>query len=140
MEPYSKFQRHNYDIYSTVNITYPRACLGGNIIIHTIDGDVAYNVKAGIQTGTRVCLRGGVPSLRNKKMRGNHYVDLVVDVPTSLSKDQKKLLEQLDETFEKKTRRKKIKAIAKRRPYAGAFFVFMKGSINNIKFLYKISI
>lgn len=108
VEDHKEFQRHDYDIYSTVKITYPRAALGGDIIIHTIDGDVAYNVKAGTQTGTRVRLRGkGVPSLRNKKMRGNHYVDLVVDVPSSLSREQKKLLEQLDETFEKKEKKKK---------------------------------
>ena len=74
----------------------------------TIDGDVAYNVKAGTQTGTRVRLRGkGVPSLRNKKMRGNHYVDLVVDVPTSLTREQKKLLEQLENSFEGKEKKKK---------------------------------
>ena len=73
-----------------------------------IDGDVAYNVKAGTQTGTRVRLRGkGVPSLRNKKMRGNHYVDLVVDVPTSLTREQKKLLEQLENSFEGKEKKKK---------------------------------
>lgn len=40
-------------------------------------------------------------------MRGNHYVDLVVDVPTSLSREQKKLLEQLDASFEKKDKKKK---------------------------------
>lgn len=108
VEDHKEFQRHDYDIYSTVKISYPRAALGGDIIIHTIDGDVAYNVKAGTQTGTRVRLRGkGVPSLRNKKMRGNHYVDLVVDVPVSLSREQKKLLEQLNETFEKKEKKKK---------------------------------
>ena len=91
-----------------MQISYPRAALGGDIIIHTIDGDVAYNVKAGTQTGTRVRLRGkGVPSLRNKKMRGNHYVDLIVDVPVSLSKEQKKILQQLDESFEKKEKKKK---------------------------------
>ena len=98
----------NYDIYSTVKISYPKAALGGDVIIHTIDGDVAYNVKAGTQTGTRVRLRGkGVPSLRNKKMRGNHYVDLVVDVPTSLTREQKKLLEQLENSFEGKEKKKK---------------------------------
>lgn len=108
VEQNKEFQRHDYDIYSTVNISYPRAALGGDIIIHTIDGDVAYNVKAGTQTGTRVRLRGkGVPSLRNKKMRGNHYVDLVVDVPTSLTREQKKLLEQLEDSFEKKEKKKR---------------------------------
>lgn len=100
VERHKDFQRSDYDIYSTVKISYPRAVLGGDVVIPTIDGDVAYNVKAGTQTGTRVRLRGkGVPSLRNRKMRGNHYVDLVVDVPTKLSKEQKKLLEQLDKSF-----------------------------------------
>lgn len=108
VEPNKEFQRRDYDIYSTALISFPRAALGGDIIIHTIDGDVAYNVKAGTQTGTRVRLRGkGVPSLRNKKMRGNHYVDLVVDVPTSLTREQKKLLEQLEDTMEKKEKKKK---------------------------------
>ena len=84
--------------------------MGGDVIIQTIDGDVAYNVKAGTQTGTRVRLRGkGVPSLRNKKMRGNHYVDLVVDVPTKLNKEQKKLLEQLDASFEAEAAKKEKK-------------------------------
>ena len=101
VENHKEFQR-------TVKISYPKAALGGDVIIHTIDGDVAYNVKAGTQTGTRVRLRGkGVPSLRNKKMRGNHYVDLVVDVPTSLTREQKKLLEQLENSFEGKEKKKK---------------------------------
>ena len=108
VENHKEVQRSNYDIYSTVKISYPKAALGGDVIIHTIDGDVAYNVKAGTQTGTRVRLRGkGVPSLRNKKMRGNHYVDLVVDVPTSLTREQKKLLEQLENSFEGKEKKKK---------------------------------
>ena len=94
------FERQNYDIYSTVKISYPKAVLGGEIVVRTIDGDVAYTVKPGTQTGTRVRLRSkGVPSLRNKKLRGNHYVDLVVDVPTTISKEQKKLLQQLEDSF-----------------------------------------
>lgn len=118
VEPSKDFQRSDYDIYSTVRISYPRAVLGGDIVIHTIDGDVAYNVKAGTQTGTRVRLRGkGVPSLRNKKMRGNHYVDLVVDVPTTISKEQKKLLEQLDETFEKKDAKETKEKKKKKNPF-----------------------
>ncbi len=43
-----------------------------------------YDVKPGTQTDTRVRLSGkGVPSLRNKNVRGDHYVTLVVQVPTS---------------------------------------------------------
>ena len=108
VERHKDFQRMDYDIYSTVRISYPRAVLGGDVVIPTIDGDVAYNVKAGTQTGTRVRLRGkGVPSLRNRKMRGNHYVDLVV--ATKLTKEQKKLLEQLDKSFEDEENKKNKK-------------------------------
>lgn len=102
-----EFERHDYDIYSTAKISYPKAVLGGEIVVKTIDGEVAYTVKPGTQTGTRVRLRGkGVPSLRNKKLRGNHYVDIVVDVPTTISKEQKKLLQQLEDSFNEKENKK----------------------------------
>ncbi len=108
VERHPDFERHDYDIYSTVKISYPKAVLGGEVVVKTIDGDVAYTVKAGTQTGTRVRLRGkGVPSLRNKKLRGNHYVDLVVDVPTTVTKEQKKLLQQLEDSFQGKESKKR---------------------------------
>ena len=90
-----------------MKISYPKAVLGGEVTVKTIDGEVACTIKPGTQTGTRMRLRGkGVPSLRNKKLRGNHYVDFVVDVPTSVTKEQKKLLQQLEETFDGKSGKK----------------------------------
>ena len=63
----------------------------------TVDGKVVYDVKAGTQTDTRIRLRGkGVPSLRNKDIRGDHYVTLVVQVPDRLSSEAKDLLRQFD--------------------------------------------
>ena len=57
-----------------------------------------YEVKAGTQTDTRIRLKGkGVPSLRNKAVRGDHYVTLVVQVPTGLSAEAKEALRQFDE-------------------------------------------
>ena len=94
------FQRSDMDIYSTVPISFAQAALGGEIRINTVDGDVMYDVKAGTQTDTRVRLRGkGVPSLRNKSVRGDHYVTLVVQVPTSLTKEQKELLDAFDRSM-----------------------------------------
>lgn len=94
------FQRENYDIYSTVPISYARAALGGDVRISTIDGDVLYTVKPGTQTNTKVRLRGkGVPTLRNKQVRGDHYVTLVVQVPTKLNNEQKELLRKFDEAL-----------------------------------------
>ncbi len=91
------FQRQEYNIYSTVPVSFPVAALGGEIVIDTVDGKVIYDVKAGTQTDTKVRLRGkGVPSLRNKEIRGDHYVTLVVQVPDKLSHEAKELLKQFD--------------------------------------------
>ena len=78
------------NIFSTAPLTYAQAALGGEIHINTVDGDVAYEVKPGTQTDTRIRLKGkGVPSLRNKNIRGDHYVTLVVQVPTKLNEEAK---------------------------------------------------
>lgn len=91
------FQRADMDIYSTAPITFVQAALGGDVRISTVDGDVIYTVKPGTQTDTKVRLRGkGVPSLRNKAVRGDHYVTLVVQVPTKLNSEQKSCLEAFD--------------------------------------------
>ena len=91
------FQRQDIDIFSTVPISFPVATLGGTIRIKTVDGEVEYDVKAGTQTDTRVRLRGkGMPSLRNKGVRGDHYVTLVVEVPTNLSHAAKEALKEYD--------------------------------------------
>ncbi|MBH1941431.1 molecular chaperone DnaJ [Mobilitalea sibirica] len=94
------FQRQDYDIFSTAPISYATAVLGGDIRISTVDGDVIYNVKPGTQTDTKVRLREkGVPTLRNKSIRGDHYVTLVVQVPTGLTSEQKELLKKFDEAM-----------------------------------------
>lgn len=90
-------QRQDMNIYSTAQISFAQAALGGEIRIHTVDGDVLYEVKPGTQTNTRIRLKGkGVPSLRNKSVRGDHYVDLVVQTPTGLSAGAKEALRQFD--------------------------------------------
>ncbi len=92
------FQRQDYNIYSTVPMSFAVAALGGEIVIDTVDGKVIYDVKAGTQTDTRVRLKGkGVPSLRNAEVRGDHYVTLVVQIPDKLSQEAKDLLKQFDE-------------------------------------------
>ena len=92
------FQRQDYNIYSTVPVSFAVAALGGEVVIDTVDGKVIYEVKAGTQTDTRVRLKGkGVPSLRNKDVRGDHYVTLVVQVPDKLSHEAKELLKKFDE-------------------------------------------
>lgn len=91
------FQRQEFNIYSTVPVSFAVAALGGEIFIDTVDGKVIYEVKAGTQTDTKVRLKGkGVPSWRNKDVRGDHYVTLVVQVPDKLKPAAKDLLKQFD--------------------------------------------
>lgn len=92
------FQRQDYNIYSTVPVSFAVATLGGEVVIDTVDGKVIYEVKTGTPTDTKVRLKGkGVPSLRNKEVRGDHYVTLVVQVPDKISHEAKELLRQFDE-------------------------------------------
>ncbi len=91
------FQRQDYNIYSTVPVSYAVAALGGDVIVDTVDGKVIYEVKPGTQTDTKVRLKGkGVPTLRNREVRGDHYVTLVVQTPERLSHEAKELLRQFD--------------------------------------------
>ncbi len=91
------FQRQDVNIFSTVPVSFAVAALGGEIFIDTVDGKVVYDVRPGTQTDTKVRLKGkGVPSWRNKDVRGDHYVTLVVQVPDKLKPEAKELLKQFD--------------------------------------------
>ena len=109
------FQREDMNIFSTADISFAQAALGGTIRIPTVDGDVEYEVKPGTQPNTRIRLKGkGVPSLRNRNVRGDHYVTLNLKVPTSLSNESKEALRKFDETLggsgtKKKSFKEKLK-------------------------------
>lgn len=91
------FQRQDMNIFSTAPISFATAALGGDILIDTVDGKVIYEVKPGTQTDTRIRLKGkGVPSLRNKEIRGDQYVTLIVQTPEKLSLEAKDLLKKFD--------------------------------------------
>lgn len=93
------FQRQEYDLYSSEPISFTQAALGGKITINTIDGPYDLEIKPGTQTDTKVKLKGkGVPTLRNKNVRGDHYVTLVVQVPDKLTEEQKNILNQYANT------------------------------------------
>lgn len=87
------FERDGYNIFSELHISYPTAVLGGEVKVRTVDGEVIYEVKPGTASGTRVRLKGkGMPTLRNRAVRGDHYITLVVDIPQKLTADQKEAL------------------------------------------------
>ena len=93
ISPDPEFRRDGYNIMSNVRISYPTAVLGGEIKVRTVDGEVIYEVKPGTASGTNVRLKGkGMPTVRNKEVRGDHYITLIVDVPSKLTAEQKEAL------------------------------------------------
>lgn len=85
-------------IFSTVPISFAQAALGGDIRVATVDGEVIYTVKPGTKTDTKVRLKGkGVPSLRDSRVRGDHYVTLVIQTPDKLSAEAKEALRKFDQ-------------------------------------------
>ncbi len=97
VSPHPEFARRDMDIFSTAKMSYAIAALGGELRIKTVDGEVAYDVKPGTQTDTRIRLKGkGVPSLRDSSYRGDQYVTLIVEVPTKLSNEAKDALIAFD--------------------------------------------
>ena len=92
------FGRQDMHIFSTAPITFAQATLGADVRIQTVDGDVLYSVAPGTKTDTKVRLKGkGVPSIRNKSIRGDHYVTLVIQTPEKLSAEAKEALRRFDE-------------------------------------------
>ena len=92
---HSKFTRRDYDIHSEQTVSVTLAALGGEVKTETIDGFESLRVPSGTQPNQVFRLRGkGVPFLDGSG-RGDHYVHVAVKIPTSLSVEQRALLEQL---------------------------------------------
>ena len=104
------FQRQNMDVFCEVPITFTQAALGAQIEVPTLDGKTTYDIPEGTQTGRQFVLSGkGIPQVGNPKRRGNQYITVVVETPTRLTKEQKELLRQLDDTLEVKSSPKRKK-------------------------------
>ncbi len=89
------FERDGDNIITNVEISFSQAALGDKIPITTLDGDVMLKIPSGTQSGKIFSLNGkGVPHLRTKG-RGDHLVTVIVKTPDKLSKNQKKLFEEL---------------------------------------------
>ena len=104
------FQRNGTEVYCEVPFSFTQAALGGEIQVPTLDGKVAYTIPEGTQTGREFVLNDkGIPSVNNPSRRGRHHFTVVVEPPTKLTKEQKELLRQLDESMDNKSTPKRKK-------------------------------
>lgn len=93
------FHREEDDLWCEVPVTYPTLVLGGDITVPTLGDDETLTIPTGTQPDSRFRIRGkGMPHVSGRG-QGDLYVHVKVEVPTELSKDQKKLVAQLDETM-----------------------------------------
>lgn len=91
------FTREGDDIHSTIHISFPEAALGTEKEIETLDGKKKIKIPDGTQSKEKIRFKHeGVPHLRSSG-RGDHYVEVIVDVPKHLSRSAKKLLEELQQ-------------------------------------------
>ena len=96
------FIREGYNIRYELPITFADAALGAKITIPTPDGMGELTIPEGTQSGSTFSVRGkGVPKL-NGKSRGDLYVTVVVETPKGLSKKQKDLLKDFQESLQDK--------------------------------------
>lgn len=89
------YERKGMDIYTTVNIPYEIAALGGEATIPTLYGNVKCKIKEGTQSGCKIRLKGkGVVSMKNSSQYGDQYATVQIQVPRHLSAEAKQKLRE----------------------------------------------
>jgi len=104
IESHSIFKRSEENLFFEFPISLADAALGANIEVPTIDGGKAkVKIPSGTQNGKQFRLKGkGMPIMRNKDY-GDLYIQAITEVPVSLTKEQKNLLEQFKNLEDNKT-------------------------------------
>src|SRR5579864_2846345 len=93
------FERHEYDLHCTIPVNVAQAVLGAEIEVPTLEDANTLKIPEGTQSGTELRLRHkGVPHV-NGRGRGDIVVHIDVSTPAKLTRDQKKLFEQLRDTL-----------------------------------------
>jgi len=100
LKQHDLFEREGDDLHCHVPVPFPRAALGGEVKVPTLDGSATIKLPAGTQNGAQFRLRDkGMPVLGGGQRRGMLYVHIDVEVPTKLTSRQRELLEELSETM-----------------------------------------
>ena len=107
VRPHPIFERRGNDIYCEVPISFAEATLGGEIKIPTLEGEEGFKIPEGTQTGATFSLKNRGVQVINTTRRGNLFFTVNVEVPKDLTKAQKELLRQFDDSMTGKNMGKK---------------------------------
>ena len=100
VQPHSNFKRDGRDIFYDALISMIDASLGKNLEVPTLEGHHKISVDPGSQPNSIIKLKGkGLPG-RGLRGRGDQYVRLVINIPKKLSKRQKELLNEFEDSFD----------------------------------------
>jgi molecular chaperone DnaJ len=90
-----RFERDGANLIAEASISFPMAALGGEIDVASLDGTVRLKIPSGTQPGVhfRIAERG-LPQLKSRS-RGDLFVKVQVNVPKKLSKEEKKIVQDL---------------------------------------------
>ncbi|CAN5595844.1 molecular chaperone DnaJ [soil metagenome] len=89
------FERQGANLYSAVPVTFAQAALGAEVKVKTLEGEEDLKIPAGTQTGTIFRIKSqGMPALGGRG-KGDLFVAVTLITPKTLTKEQRKLLEQL---------------------------------------------
>ena len=97
MKEHEIFERQQNNIYCTIPISISQAALGAEVTIPTLEGEDKLKIPEGTQSGKIFSLRGKGIASPTGKGRGDQYVRVNVTIPTKLTREQRKLLEQFAE-------------------------------------------
>ena len=95
VEPDPVFERHGQDVFAVLEVPMVQAALGAELEVETIDGPETIGVEPGTQSGTTLRLRGKGVSNLGRRGRGDLFLTVQVEVPRDLSRDERRLLEEV---------------------------------------------
>ena len=96
--PKQGYERKGMDVYTTEEIPYTTAVLGGDAIFGTLYGKVKCRIPAGTQSGSRIRIKNkGIQSMKNPSVRGDEYVTVQIAVPRNPTAQEKNKIRELAE-------------------------------------------
>lgn len=97
------FDREGNDVHCDVPIDFPQAILGATITVPTLAGEAELKIPSGTQSGTLFKLRGlGIPDVHGYR-KGDQIVQIQVETPAKLTKEQKEIIRHFDDLSSSKT-------------------------------------
>ena len=96
------YERKGMDVYTSTEVPFTTAVLGGEIIVPTLYGNVSCKLREGTRCGLKIRLAGkGIVSMKDPKVKGDQYVTIQIAVPQNLTAEAKEKLREFAAACEK---------------------------------------